>query len=116
MIPGKMETVRYEAPRTLDEAIRLMSTEPAAAALAGGTDLPTQFRAGVKAPSSFVDLKRIPELTGLVIDDQGLRLGAAAPASDIAANPEVERLWPGLAESVRLIGSTQIQGRGSVGG
>ena len=111
-----MQAVRYEAPRTLDEAIRLMSTEPDAAPLAGGTDLLIQFRAGSKAPSSFVDLKRIPELTQLTIDDRGLRLGAATPASDIGADGEVQRLWPGLAESVRLIGSTQIQGRGSVGG
>jgi carbon-monoxide dehydrogenase medium subunit len=93
-----------------------MSTEPAAAPLAGGTDLLIQFRAGIRALTSFVDLKRIPELTGLVMDDEGLRLGAATPASDIGANAEVERLWPGLAESVRLIGSAQIQGRGSVGG
>jgi carbon-monoxide dehydrogenase medium subunit len=52
----------------------------------------------------------------IVIDDQGLRLGAAAPAALIGEHAELRRLWPGLAESVRLIGSTQIQGRGSVGG
>jgi carbon-monoxide dehydrogenase medium subunit len=111
-----MQAVGYEAPRTLDEAIGLMSADPSAAPLAGGTDLLVQFRAGIKAPSSFVDLKRIPELTQFTIDDQGLRLGAATPAADIGGDAEVQRLWPGLAESVRLIGSMQIQGRGSVGG
>ena len=111
-----MQTIRYEAPRTIDEAIRLMSAEPGAAPLAGGTDLLIQFRAGAKPLSAFVDLKRIPELTRLAIDDQGLKLGAATAAVDVASNPELQRLWPGLTEAVRLIGSTQIQGRGSVGG
>src|SRR5580765_5963644 len=111
-----MQEVRYSAPRTLDEAIRLISVEPGAAPLAGGTDLLIQFRAGIKPLRSFVDLKRIPQLMGVTIDAQGLRLGAATPAAEVTANAELQRLWPGLAESVRLIGSTQIQGRGSVGG
>jgi carbon-monoxide dehydrogenase medium subunit len=111
-----MQAIRYEAPGTLDEAIRLLGNDGGAAPLAGGTDLLIQFRAGVKALTSFVDLKRIPELTRLTIDGQGLSLGAATPAADIVADVEVRRLWPGLAESVHLIGSTQIQGRGSVGG
>jgi CO/xanthine dehydrogenase FAD-binding subunit len=111
-----MQAIRYEAPQTLEEAIRLMGNDAGAAPLAGGTDLLIQSRAGVKTLTSFVDLKRIPELTRLTIDGQGLSLGAATPAADIVADVEVRRLWPGLAESVHLIGSTQIQGRGSVGG
>jgi carbon-monoxide dehydrogenase medium subunit len=111
-----MPATQYEAPQTLADAIRMMNTDPRAAPLAGGTDLLIQFRAGVKAPTSFIDLKRIPEMMGMTIDDDGLRLGAATPAIDIVASGEVQRWWPGFAEAVRLIGSTQIQGRGSVGG
>jgi carbon-monoxide dehydrogenase medium subunit len=111
-----MPAVQYEAPQTLAEAVRLMNDDPGAAPLAGGTDLLIQYRAGVKAPTTFIDIKRIPELMGIAIDRDGLRLGAATPAADIVSNADVQRLWPGFAEAVRLIGSTQIQGRGSVGG
>jgi carbon-monoxide dehydrogenase medium subunit len=45
-----------------------------------------------------------------------VRLGAAAAAAVIAEHAGVARLFPGLVEAVRLIGSTQIQGRGTVGG
>jgi carbon-monoxide dehydrogenase medium subunit len=93
-----------------------MAADPGARVLAGGTDLLVQFRAGVRRPSAFVDVKRIPELVSITIDSQGLRLGAATGAAVIAEHAELRRLWPGLAESVQLIGSTQIQGRGSVGG
>ena len=111
-----MNAIRYETPRSIAEAVRLMAADSGARVLAGGTDLLVQFRTGVRQPSAFVDVKRIPELMSIVIDDQGLRLGAASPAAAIGEHAELRRLWPGLAESVRLIGSTQIQGRGSVGG
>ena len=111
-----MPAIRYETPLSVAEAVHLMAADAGARILAGGTDLLIQFRAGVRQPSAFVDVKRIPELMSITIDDQGLRLGAAAPAASIGEHAEIRRLWPGLAESVRLIGSTQIQGRGSVGG
>jgi CO/xanthine dehydrogenase FAD-binding subunit len=93
-----------------------MQADPAAKLFAGGTDLLIQYRAGLQHPSIFVDLKRIPELVGISVDHRGLRLGAATPAADIHEHSEVSRLWPGLVEAVHLIGSTQIQGRGTVGG
>ena len=111
-----MNAIRYEMPRSVAEAVRLMAADSGARVLAGGTDLLVQFRAGVRQPSAFVDVKRIPELMSITIDGQGLRLGAAAPAALVFEHAELRRLWPGLAESVALIGSTQIQGRGSVGG
>ncbi|PYR40220.1 MAG: oxidoreductase [Acidobacteria bacterium] len=108
--------MRYETPQSVGEAVRLMAADPDARVLAGGTDLLVQFRAGVRQPSAFVDVKRIPELMSITIDGQGLRLGAATAAAVIGEHVELRTLWPGLVEAVQLIGSTQIQGRGSVGG
>lgn len=111
-----MQTTRYEAPVTLADAVRLIQADPDAKVLAGGTDLLVQYRVGLKQPSAFIDLKRIPELVGITIDQRGMRLGAATMAAVICEHPEVKRLWPGLVEAVHLVGSTQIQGRGTVGG
>src|SRR2546430_11030990 len=111
-----MTAFRSEPPGWAGKPEPLWAADAGARVLAGGTDLLVQSRAGVRQPSAFVDVKRIPELMSIAIDDEGLRLGAATPAADIAAHAELRRLWPGLAESVALIGSTQIQGRGSVGG
>jgi CO/xanthine dehydrogenase FAD-binding subunit len=109
-------TMRYEAPRSIADAVKLMQGDPGARVLAGGTDLLVQFRTGLRRPTAFVDVKHIPELTDVRFDSSGLRLGAATPAAVICEHPEIGRLWPGLVEAVHLIGSTQIQGRGSVGG
>jgi carbon-monoxide dehydrogenase medium subunit len=111
-----VQSTRYEAPQTVAVAVRLMQADPAAKALAGGTDLLVQYRTAARAPASFIDLKRIPELVGITIDPDGMRLGAATSAAVIGEHPEVRRLWPGLVEAVQLIGSAQIQGRGTVGG
>src|ERR1051326_1537653 len=111
-----MVAIRYESPRSVSEAVRLMAADPGARVLAGGTDLLVQFRAGMRQPSAFVDVKRIPDPMWIAIAAHGRRLAAPAPAAVIVEHAELRRLWPGLAESVRLIGSTQIQGRGSVGG
>ena len=108
--------VQYEAPRTIADAVAFLHAHPDASVLAGGTDLLVQFRAGFKTPSAFVDIKRIPDLVGIRIDDAGLRLGAGTSAAEIGEHAEIERLWPGIAEAVALIGSVQIQGRGTVGG
>jgi CO/xanthine dehydrogenase FAD-binding subunit len=108
--------IRYEAPQSLARAVQLIDLDPHARILAGGTDLLVQVRAGVRQPTAFVDVKRIPELVALSVDADGLRLGAATSAAEVCEHAEMKRLWPGLAEAVALIGSTQIQGRASVGG
>jgi carbon-monoxide dehydrogenase medium subunit len=111
-----MPAIRYEAPTSIPEAIRLMQADPAASVMAGGTDLLVQFRAGIKRPSAFIDIKRIPDLVRFAIDSSGLTLGAAVSAAELGESAELKRVWPGIAEAAALIGSTQIQGRGSLGG
>ena len=63
-----------------------------------------------------MDVKRIPDLMEISIDADGLVLGAATPAAEVFENTEIRQLWPGVAEATDLIGSTQIQGRATLGG
>jgi carbon-monoxide dehydrogenase medium subunit len=93
-----------------------MQSDPDARVLAGGTDLLIQFRAGVRQPSAFIDVKLIPELVEIAVREDGVRIGASTPATAICEHALVKQWWPGLIEAVHLIGSTQIQGRASIGG
>lgn len=111
-----MLTPTYRAPRTLRDALALLSADSGAVVLAGGTDLLVQYQAGARRPSVFVDVKEVPDLKTITVDDDGVTIGAAVPAADIAAHPAIRAFWPGLVDGVRLIGSTQIQNRGSIGG
>ena len=88
-----MTELRYLAPGTLDEAVGAFAKAGSAARiLAGGTDLLVQMRAGVLKPGVIVDIKKIPEMTGIeqAADGgfphrrRGFRHGAPRP-QDISA-------------------------------
>ena len=112
-----MEQVRYEAPRTIDEAVKLLAAAERGRVLAGGTDLLVQMKAGVAKPGLIVDVKKIPEMRTVSKDaDGGFRIGAAASGADMDEHEELHKTWTGVVEAVEIIGSTQIQGRASPGG
>ena len=112
-----MSDLRYEAPETVEAAVRLLAdADGAARALAGGTDLLVQLHTGAVRPALIVDLKRIPALTRVEADESGFRIGAAVPGAVLGKNDAVKAAWPGVVEALELIGSTQIQGRASLGG
>ncbi len=111
-----MHTPRFLAPTTVADALSFMEAEPGAAILAGGTDLLVQYQGGLRRPRAFLDIKRIPDLMAISVDADGVTIGAAVPAADIVGHPAIRSFWPGLVEGASLIGSMQIQSRGSLGG
>ena len=61
---SEMSEMRYEAPKTLEAAVALLSgANGPARVLAGGTDLLIQMRGGRVEPELLVDVKGIPEMT-----------------------------------------------------
>ena len=111
-----MAVQEFLSPTSLLEAQAAFGEGAASSWLAGGTDLLVGIRLGVRDPSRVVDLKQIPELTAIEVGETSVRIGAAASAFDVLHNSDVPSLFPGLAEALDLIGSTQIQGRCSAGG
>ena len=109
--------MEYKAPGSIDAAVTLLAQANGTAhVLAGGTDLLVQIRAGFTKPTLVVDVKNIPELRTISLDDDGVRIGAAVSGAELGENDAVKAAWPGLVEATELIGSTQIQGRASLGG
>jgi CO/xanthine dehydrogenase FAD-binding subunit len=107
----------YLAPSSVDEAVKALMSAPAAKVLAGGTDLIVQMRAGRQRPGAVVDLKRIPGATGVRREASGgFTIGAATSGASIGEDAALVRAWPGVVEAANLIGSTQVQGRASLGG
>ena len=113
-----MTNIQYLAPRTLDEAIGAFAAAGIAARImAGGTDLLVQMRSGAVRPDLIIDIKKIAEMTSIEeTADGGFRIGAAVPGAVLAEHARFGKVWPGVLEAINLIGSTQVQGRASVGG
>jgi CO/xanthine dehydrogenase FAD-binding subunit len=84
--------------------------------MAGGTDLIIQSKSQTIEPLQIVDLKRIAEMMGYTLTDAGLSLGPSMCCAEFTALQDVKALYPGLVEAAYLIGSTQVQGRASIGG
>jgi carbon-monoxide dehydrogenase medium subunit len=109
--------MRYEAPGSLDQAVALLAAEPGEArVLAGGTDLLVQLRTDLIEPALLVDIKRIPEMRRIAEEGGGFRVGAAVTGAELKEHPRLKAMWPGLVEAANLIGSTQVQGRATMGG
>ncbi|HKD65311.1 MAG TPA: xanthine dehydrogenase family protein subunit M [Candidatus Binataceae bacterium] len=113
-----MHEFSYEAPTTVDQAVKLLSSDgDTARVICGGTDLLIQMRNAVRKPRLLVDVKNIREMRDISYDAKaGLRLGAAVPCIEIYESEVMHRHYPGLTEAAHLIGSLQIQSRASIGG
>jgi carbon-monoxide dehydrogenase medium subunit len=107
----------YVAATSIDEAVKALLAAPAARVLAGGTDLIVQMRAGRVKPDAVVDVKRVPGAVGIRREaGGGWVIGAATSGAAIGEHTALTRDWPGVVEATTLIGSTQVQGRASMGG
>lgn len=112
-----MKWFDYAAPGSLAEAVQLLSANPRARPLAGGTDLLVQLRSGQKETDLVMDLKRVSVLNEVRYDcERGLTFGAAVPCCWIHGDRAIRQAYPALAEVASLIGGIQIQNRASIGG
>lgn len=111
-----MTAAGYAAPRTIDEAVSLLK-EKNARVLAGGHTLLVEPSRSRLADARLVDLRRIPGLAGIDADaGGGVRIGAMATLSAIAASEAVKKSWPTLAEVAAATGDAQLRNRATLGG
>jgi len=110
--------MRYEAPETVEGAAAALATATGEArVLAGGTDLLVQMRSEVGDPALIVDIKRIAATRTITEETGGAwRIGAAVTGAELKEHPRLKQVWPGVVEAANLIGSTQVQGRATLGG
>ncbi|MFH1604249.1 MAG: xanthine dehydrogenase family protein subunit M [Pseudomonadota bacterium] len=109
--------MRYEAPKTLEQAIKLLSSANGQARiLAGGTDLLIQLRSGRVEPELVVDVKGIPEMRSISEEDGRYRFGAAVTCMEMIENQAFAQAWPGVVDGAKYIGSVQVKGRATLGG
>jgi len=99
-----------DTPAALDRI-----ADPAARPIAGGTELVNLLKERVEAPDLLVDINGLP-LSEIAADDGGLRLGALARMSDVAAHPAVRSAYPVIAQALELSASPQLRNMASMGG
>jgi CO/xanthine dehydrogenase FAD-binding subunit len=103
----------YIKPKTLDEAVLALATEPAQV-LSGGTDF---YPALSDRPlgGSVVDVSALGELRGVTAEADRIRIGGLTTWTEIIRAP-LPRCFDALKAAAREVGSVQIQNRGTVAG
>src|SRR6267143_6454941 len=110
-----MKPFAYIQFTEIDAAVAAAAAEPRASFVAGATELSNWMKDGIESPTHLVDINSLP-LSYIVVRANGLRLGALARMSDVAAQPAVRRAYPVLCEALELSASPQIRNMASMGG
>jgi aerobic carbon-monoxide dehydrogenase medium subunit len=111
MITQKFE---YTAPKSLDEALRLLAD--GAKPLAGGMSLIPMMKLRLAAPEHLVDLGRLKDLNYVRESGGELHIGATATHYILESSPLVQAKCPLLAETAAAIGDVQVRNMGTIGG
>jgi carbon-monoxide dehydrogenase medium subunit len=108
----------YEAPRSLDEAIDLMSKGGGEAkVLAGGQSLVPLLKLRFAAPELLVDINRIPDLGYHVVDPDGtIRIGALCRHADLERSTLLAERQPTMAAAAPLVADPIVRNRGTLVG
>ena len=113
MIPPSFD---YYAPRTLPDAIALLTQNPEAKILAGGQSLIPMMRFRLAQPAVLVDINRVEGLEYLREQDGWLAIGAMTRESDVDHSPAIHQRYPLLADTTRMIADPLVRNRATVGG
>jgi aerobic carbon-monoxide dehydrogenase medium subunit len=103
----------YEAPESLEEAIRMLHENGEdAKLLAGGHSLLPLMKLRLAAPTVLIDLRRIPGLHGIRRENGSWRLGAMTRHADLQDTEELGV----VARAASKIADQQVRNRGTIGG
>ena len=105
----------YDRAADVDEAVDLMTADPAASYLAGGTTQLDLMKDGVLGPERLVDINRLP-LHGITPGDDGVHVAALTTMEELAAHPVVVERLPLVRQSLLLGASPQLRNMATIGG
>ena len=107
MIPPAFE---YHAPRTIGDALHLLSTlGEDAKLLAGGHSLLPMMKLRFAQPCALIDINRIPELRGISEQAGVVRIGAMTSENELIASALLRQRIPLLPEAALLIANPQVR-------
>jgi aerobic carbon-monoxide dehydrogenase medium subunit len=111
-----LREVEYARPASVQDAVRLLSENEGARALAGGQTLINVMKARAASPDALVDLQDLAELRQLELAGDGtLTLGAMVTYTEVLESAEA-RARPILGEVCAQIADVQVRNRGTLGG
>jgi 4-hydroxybenzoyl-CoA reductase subunit beta len=107
----------FRAPRTLDEAVRILDGEGAKAMLlAGGTDLLPNMKRRQQVPRTLVSLRHVEGLNVVELDHMSARLGSCLTLTEIARDSRFRNGCSALWQAASLVATPPIRNMATLGG
>jgi carbon-monoxide dehydrogenase medium subunit len=107
----------YFAPKTVKEALSLLSQYEEAKIIAGGQSLLVILKQRLFTPECLIDIKGISALDYINYEEgKGLRIGALTPHRTIEKSPVIKKYFPVLSEMENNIATIQTRNWGTIGG
>jgi CO/xanthine dehydrogenase FAD-binding subunit len=111
-----MRPFEYVRAEDAAAAVALVSADPQAEYLAGGTtELDLVLKDGVLEPDRLVDITRLP-MRGIARAEDTLHVGALVTMEELAADPTVSERVPFVREALLAGASPQLRNMATIGG
>lgn len=110
-----MINFQYLRASVVKIALSLVSKDPKATFIAGGTNLIDLMKRGVTAPEKLIDINKLP-LAQIELKNNVLHIGAMVSNSALAENSIVKEQFPLLALALQSGASAQLRNVATVGG
>ena len=112
-----MHPISLSAAKEIGHAVAAHAQDPDLAFIAGGTDLVGLMKDRAAQPSRLLDINHLAGIGAIEpLPDGGIRMGALARMSDVAANMHVRKSAPMISESLLFSASGQLRNMASMGG
>lgn len=111
-----MTPFKLHRAKSLAEAAKAFTTAGEGRFLSGGQTLIPVLKQRLAAPTDLVSLGGVAGLAGITATAEKITVGAMTRHADVAADADVRRLIPALAEMAGGIGDPHVRNRGTMGG
>jgi carbon-monoxide dehydrogenase medium subunit len=106
----------YIVPESLEEAVAARAAHEASAVLAGGQSLLPTLNFRIAAPDALIDLRAIPTLQTVAVDNGTIRIGAMVRQRTVELNDAVHQANPLIREALQNVAHIPIRNRGTIVG
>lgn len=111
-----LNSFNFRKPKTIAEALGMLSRSESGAVIAGGTDILVEMKKGMRNHSDLISLSDVNEVKSIAEDENSFIIGAGMPHSEVIASEILRKELPALPAALSKIGSEQIRNRGTLGG
>ena len=112
-----MRDFYFHQPTSLNEALDMLDAhQEDGRPMAGGTALIVLMKQSLVAADHLISLDRVPGLSGIRLESDGLHIGALTRHREVETSALVKQHAPLLAEAYRRVATVRIRNVATVGG